>query len=173
MGTLNHAAGPADEKLKQSKLSAGQAQWLAGDECLTGRRIEGKAPHLDGRIGRNGVRPPTGRAQPREKLTYREWLYEIVDRPGIQSFDAVGNVVSRGEEDYGSGAGPGFGDWNERDAVAVGEPPVEQDRPERLLDDRLERIGKRGDMIDRPAFPLEAANQLLGKLGIVLNEENA
>jgi hypothetical protein len=41
------------------------------------------------------------------------------------------------------------------------------------LDDRLERLAERPDMVDRPIVPLERAHDLAGEQDIVFNKQDS
>ena len=119
-----------------------------------------------------GREPPVGRTKSRQQFLQRKGLDQIIVGTRVQPFDAVGDLVPCGQEDDGGcrRAGPGRG--HQGDAVAVRKPAVEQDGTVGILNHGLERFGEAGNMVERPAFPLQDANDLPRQRRVVFHQQD-
>ena len=85
-----------------------------------------------------------------------ERLAEIVVRAGIQSFDAVGNLVERGQQQHRCPVASGAQRGQEIEAGSVRQHQIEHQRVELVGRKRGVTVGAIGDDIERRAVQVRA-----------------
>ena len=164
--------GMAKQVLKKRVLPVSQAQHplsstrnpLGGDQLQVGEA----ELHIEGRLG-----APRQRSQPGKQLFDREWLGEVIIRACVESGDAIGQSVARGEHQNRSGAASGPKRAADGEPIFSGEPDIQND--EVVFVDREQ--GKcccsgHGE-VGGPGRFLKDPDQALAQGGIILDDKTA
>src|SRR6185369_7427589 len=119
-----HGAGTLHQGLQQCELASRQLDFFAIAANLAPYRVEGEAAAFQQRRGPAGVAAQQG-AHPRHQFVKIEWLEHIVVRAGVQAIDAVGNCITRGDDQHRQQVAPRAQLAQELHAVLARKPEIE------------------------------------------------
>ena len=137
--------------------------------CVSGSSRTG--PGLE--RARRGRRATQERAQPRQQLLDRERLREVVVRAGVEAEHAVAEAVERRQHQDRQVVALSPGLAADREAVAVGQAQVEDDRGRLIARERGQRLVAAADADDVVAGLRELDLEHAGDRLVVLDDEDA
>jgi len=167
-----HLPGMTGEGLQQLELPESQAEIAARARGDVPPGVDDKLSRGD-RAGEIGAAAAQQRVETGEELLQRERLDEVVVAAGLQSPDAVLDVVTGGEDADGDIDAARAQPPQNRDAVEVGHRDVEDDDRRGPARDGRQRGDAAVGRLDREALEAQGALEGLADRRLVVDDEHA